>query len=300
MFLPDKYAVHFLHYFVYIRTLYHYQTTTELDNIESLFDEYYKNLSSLYGEKSELFTVHVHSHLKEQVIRHGALSVTACFARESYLGLALTMCHGKKYILEQYITWYSIDRSLHEKNTIEVNDIFLLEQCNERHLDLQMIEKHRMNLIECLTKQNIAVNQTLSIKYYSRYRRGFKKFHSMAYSRAGKAISYQVSLSSSKCIHARQKCFADIIFYFKLSNVTYAFVKKYPCLDVSLASGLTTVAVPQNVIEQLDFYYVLFNTNRYSYKVVPVTDIINKVVKMRWHDKNVFTFTDVVVDWEFD
>jgi hypothetical protein len=300
LFLPDKYALHFLYYFIYIRTLYHYQTISELDNIEQFFDEYYKNLPLLYGEKSQLFTVHVHSHLKEQVVRHGALSMTSCFARESYLGFALTMCHGKKYILEQYISWYLIDRALHEKNTIQVNDIFIVERFNERHLDMQMIEENRAKLIECLTKQNIINDQSVQINYYSRYSRGFKTFHSMVYSRAGKAISYQVSLANSECIQANKKCFAVVIFYFKLSNVMYAFVKKYPCINLSLASGLTTVSVPQNILERLDLYYGLFNANRYLYKIVPVTDIINKVIKMGWSKQDIFVFTDVVVDWEHD
>ncbi|CAF3787006.1 unnamed protein product [Rotaria sordida] len=192
LFLPDKYALHYLYYYIYIRTLYHYQTASELDDIDSLFDAYHKNLSILYGPKSELLTVHLHLHLKEQVMSHGSLSMTSCFARESYLGLALNMCHGKKYILEQYITWYNIERSLYENNTIGVNDIFITERFNERHIDIHIIEQYKTKLVECLTKQQIIPDAALQIQYYSRYRRGFKTFRSKAYSRGGKAISYQI------------------------------------------------------------------------------------------------------------
>ncbi|CAF3426754.1 unnamed protein product, partial [Rotaria sp. Silwood2] len=300
LFLPDKYALHFLHYFIYVRILYHYQSMSELDNIDLLFDEYYKNLSTLYGPKSELFTVHLHSHLKEQVVRHGALSMTSCFARESYLGLALTMCHGKMYILEQYISWHLIDRSLYEKNTIDVNDIFINEKFNERYLNMQLITKYKTTLTECLIEQKFAFDQTLEIQYYTRYYRGFKTFHSMVYSRTGKAISYQVSLVNPKCTQIKKKCFADVILYFKLCNVYYAFVKQYPCINASVGIGLTTVAIPQNVVERLDCYYGLFNVKKYSYKIVPVGDILNKVIKMGWSEQNIFVFTDVVVDWEHD
>ena len=300
LFLPDKYALHFLHFFIYIRVLYHYETVLELDGIDALFDEYHKNLSSLYGDKSQLLTVHLHSHLKEQVIHHGALSMTSCFSRESYLGFALTMCHGTKYVLEQYISWYLIDRSLHEKNTIQTNDIFIVEQCNEMHVNMSMIEKYKTKLVECLAKQNLLYDDTLSIRYFSRYCRGFKTFHSMIYSRAGKAISYQVSLTNTKCLHKRKKCFGDVIFYFKLSNVTYAFVKKYPCINLNLTSGLTTVTIPNEIIERLDLLYGLFNINRYSYRIVPVTDIHNKVIKMGWNRPDIFVFTSVVIDWEHD
>ncbi|CAF0773384.1 unnamed protein product [Rotaria sordida] len=255
LFLPDRYALHFLYYFIYVRTLYHYETISELDNIDLLFDEYYKNLSKLYGEKSELLTVHLHSHLKEQVLHHGALSMTSCFPRESYLGLAVTMCYGKKYVLAQYISWHLIDRSLCDKNTIEVNDVFITERFYDRHLDIQMIARYKAKLIECLKRQKIIFDESLQIQYYARYRRGLKSYHSKVYSRAGRAISHRVSVANSKCTHARKRCFANVIFYFKLSNVYYAFIKKYPCINLSLGSGLTTAAIPQNILERLDLYY---------------------------------------------
>ncbi|CAF4465653.1 unnamed protein product, partial [Rotaria sp. Silwood2] len=118
---------------------------------------------------------------------------------------------------------------------------------------------------------------TWKTKFFSRYRRGFKTFHSKAYSRDGKAISYQVSLTNSKCIQARKKCFVEVLFYFKLFNVNYAFVKKYSCINFSLAAGLTTVIIPQNILKRFDSYFGLFNAKQYSYKVVSVSDIINKI-----------------------
>ncbi|CAF2810087.1 unnamed protein product, partial [Rotaria sp. Silwood2] len=255
LFLPDRYALHFLYYFLYVRTLYHYEKISELENIDLLFDEYYKNLSKLYGEKSELLTVHLHAHLKEQVVLHGALSMTSCFPRESYLGLALTMCYGKKYVLAQYISWHLIERSLCDKNTIEVNDIFITERFYDRHLDTQMIARYKAKLIACLKRQNIIFDESFRIEYYARYSRGFKSYHSKVYSRAGRAISHRVSVINHKCIHARKRCFADVIFYFKLSDVYYAFIKKYPCINLSLESGLTTTVVPQNILNRLDLYY---------------------------------------------
>lgn len=300
LFLPDTYAIHYLNYFLYIRALYHYREKLELNGIESLFDIYYRSFSLLYGQKSELLTLHLHLHLREQVLNHGCLSMTSCFPHESYLGLALTMCHGKKYILEQYIIWYNIERSLHENNTIEIDDVFINERFNECHVNINMIEQFKLKLFQCLTKQNIPVDTSSPIKYYSRYRHGFKSFHSQAYSRTGKAISYQVSLLNSKCISSRKKCFAEVLFYFKVANINYAFVKKYSCINLSIAAGLTTVAVPQEIAKRLDFYFGLFNMKQYSYKVVSITNIINKVIKMGWNDENIFVFTDVVIDWDHD
>ncbi|CAF3744588.1 unnamed protein product [Rotaria sp. Silwood1] len=203
LFLPDRYALHFLYYFIYVRTLYHYEKISELENIDLLFDEYYKNLSKLYGEKSELLTVHLHAHLKEQVVHHGALSMTSCFPRESYLGLALTMCYGKKYVLAQYISWHLIERSLYDKNTIEVNDVFITERFYDRYLDIQMITRYKAKLIACLKRQNIILDENFQIQYYARYCRGFKSYHSKVYLRAGRAISHRVSIANPKCTKAQ-------------------------------------------------------------------------------------------------
>lgn len=289
-----------MYYFIYIRTLYHFEKSSELDDIELLFEEYYKDLSILYGPKSALFTVHLHSHLKDQVLNHGALSMTSCFARESYLGLALTMCHGKKYILEQYITWHLIDRSLYDKNTVNVDDIFITERYNGHHININIINKYKEKLFKTLTTEKITNDRNVEIRYYSRYHRGFKSFHSIAYSRTGKAISYQVSVVDQHCIRKRKRCFADVIFYFKLNNNYYAFLKHYRCIDISLNKGLTTILIPQNIIERLGNYYGLFNIKQYCYKVVPVIDVMNKVIKMKWNENNIFVFTEVVIDWEHD
>ena len=118
-----------------------------------------------------------------------------------------------------------------------------------------MIEQFKTKLFQCLIKQNISVDKPLPMKYYSQYCGSFKTFHSQAYSRTGKAISYQVSLLNSKCTSTRKKCYAEILFYFKAANINYAFVKKYSCANLSIASGLTTVDVLQGIVRRLDLYF---------------------------------------------
>lgn len=298
--MPDSYALHFLHYFIYVRTLYHFESTSELNQIENFFDQYYKHISLLYGKKSELFTVHVHTHLKDQVIRHGALSLTSCFPRESYLGLALDLCHGTKYVLEQFMTWYLIDRSLSTKNKINVDDIFIVERFNDQHVDLNIIQKSNLKFVQCLRKQQICLDEHCPIQYYSRYSRGFKRFHSEAYSRAGKAISHRISFHNENCCQTKKRCYGEIVFFFRLMNNYYAFIKKYSCMNESITSGLKTVNVPKEVQERIDRYYGLFNARRCSYKIIPIDDIINKAIKVGWRQKDSFVFTDVHLDWEHD
>lgn len=254
----------------------------------------------MYGQKSELFTVHVHTHLKDQVVRHGCLSITSCFPRESYLGLALNLCHGTKYVLEQFMAWYLIDRSLCEKIEINVNNVFLDERFNSQHINMRIVQKSKLKFVECLQKQGISYDDRSPIEYYSRYSRGFKRFQSEAYSRAGNAISHRISFYNDKCCQRKKRCYGEVIFYFKHSNVNYAFIKKFPCIDDSLTSGLKTVKVPKDVQERIDGYFGLFNVRQCSYKIISVDNIMNKTIKMRWRQNHIFVFTDVHVDWEHD
>ena len=296
LYLPDALALHFLHYFVYVRSLHFFQSTDELIGIEQFFLFYYKHLADHYGVKSQLCTVHLHLHLKDQVINHGALSLTSCFARESYLGNALQWCHGKKYILEQFITWYLIDRSLSPTSSFDVNRLFYAEKYDERYLNRTVIDDHQDKLMACLRKKKMP---TAAINYFARYFRGLRVFHSMAYSKSGNSITYWVSISNERCPVGRSSCFGEILFYIGESNVHYAFVKKYDCIHSSLSDGLTTVAMPPNLSEKLDKLYGCYNRRKFSYKILPVAFISNKVINMPWLN-NTYIFTDVALDWEHD
>jgi hypothetical protein len=296
LFLPDTLALHFLHYFIYVRSLYFYEDIKELNGIENIFNYYYEHIKDYYGEKSQLFTLHLHSHLKDQVIKHGALVFTSCFARESYIGHSLKWCLGKKYILEQFITWYNVDRSLASTNSIKLNDIFRIEKLDETYMNICFIQNYQQKLIACAYKKNMNLIES---KFYCRYSRGLKKFHSRAYTRTGNAISYMVSVLTDTCPMNRKTCFGEVLFYFNSSGLCYAFIKKYECVDFSISNALSTVSVPQVITDKLNCYYGFYNHNRFSYKIVPVSHISNKTINMKWLN-NMFVYTDVVCEWEHD
>ena len=294
--LPDTLAVHYLHYYVYVRTLHFFQSMDELIDIEQFFFYYYEHLPDYYGAKSQLLSVHLHLHLKEQMIKHGSLLFTSCFARESYLGHCLKWCHGKKYILEQFITWYLVDRSLSGTSAYDINRVFFDDKLDDKHLNKKFIDNYRDKLSECFQKKNINCD---SITYFARYHRGMTTFHSIAYARNGNGISYRVSISNDTCPMQRQSCFGEVLFYLSISNVQYAFVKKYDCIDGNIADGISTVNVPQKLKEKLNYFYGFYNHRRYRYKAIPIRLINNKVISMQWRD-GIFTYTDIFFDMEHD
>ncbi|CAF4552549.1 unnamed protein product, partial [Didymodactylos carnosus] len=231
-------------------------------------------------------------------IRHAALSLTSCFPRESYLGSALRWCHGKKYVLQQFITWYHIEQSLRVKNTLTVNDIFIKEHCDEKYLNYRFTESFNATFLSCCKNQNVVLNTNTQLIYFARYRRGLVTYHSRAYSRSGRAISYYVCVKSDLCPAKRETCFAEILVFFKL-NDTYASIKEYSCIDRSLTDGLTCTASTV-LMKKLNEFYAFFNDKHFSYKIVLVSALLDKAIRIPWNEKDLSVFTNVALDWEHD
>ena len=296
LYLPDVLAVHFLHYFVFIRTLHYFRTTDELTDVDELLHYYQEHLREHYGHKSELLTVHLHSHLKEQVLRHGCLLFTSCFPRESYLGHCLKWCHGNKYILEQFITWYVINKSLSRRKSYDLDRVFVFEKLDSRFMDDAVIRTHKDRLFLCLEKKRMTSD---AIEYSSHYYRGLTVFHSMAYTRSGNAISFRVSIINNTCPMQRESCLGEVLFYLNVREENYAFVKLFYCINCCFSKALPTVRVPDKLKQKLNYFFGFYHHRNYCYKVVPVRSINNKVITMPWQN-DVSAYTDVFFDLEHD
>ncbi|CAF4059345.1 unnamed protein product [Rotaria sp. Silwood2] len=265
MLFPSQIAVDYMHL---VCTLHFYQEKDELQDINHFFNYYYQCLSKYYGPKSELCTIHLHSHLLTQVQKHGSLSMTSCFPRESYIGTAIKWCKGKKYILEQFITWYKVDPSLYPDSTLNMVYLTQHQRFDDKYLNKSLVISLNERFIKCCNKQKIQLDARQQIKQYARYFRGLKAFHSLCYERGGNAISYWMSIKHDECPKNHGFCFGEVVFYFQVNNKHYAFVKLYKCLDKSLADGLSSVTVPKILLDRLNNYYYFFNDKTFVYKIV--------------------------------
>ena len=254
---------------------------------------YYESLSRLYSKRSELATIHYHSHLFPQVDCHGALCFTSCFPRESYLAYVLQLCKGKTYVLSQLITWYEISQNTHNPSSLSLADIFSKETFSLSFVDNSFIITLHRDFTECLQMFSASASECI---FYSRYYRGFVCFHSVCYTRRGYPISHFVSVQSSSCVK-NNTCFASVLFFFLLHNQHYAFVKLYPCLARSLLSTLTRPVVPF-VKDMIDSYFKFFDEKVFFFKTLPVSSIVKKVIKIPTLEESICSFA--CVDFEFE
>ncbi|CAF4757831.1 unnamed protein product [Rotaria sp. Silwood1] len=248
-----------------------------LDEIESSFGdvngEELEVETEYYGPKSEHCTVHIHTHVLSQVNRHGSLSMTSCFPRESYFGHAVKWCHGKKFILEQFMTWYKIDRTLYPDNTLNIAYLTQDEHFDEKYLDKAIARSLNDTFVKCYDKKHIKLHEANPVKRYPRYFRGLKKFHSISYVRGGNPISYWISIKNDSCPQNHGVCFGK-----------------------SLADGLPSTPVSQNLLDRLNMYYRFFHDKKFTYKIVSTCWITNVVIRMPWIEPNVSAFTETSMD----
>ncbi|CAF1056215.1 unnamed protein product, partial [Rotaria magnacalcarata] len=220
--------------------------------------------------------------------------------RESYIGNAIKWCQGKKYMLEQFITWYKIDHRLYPDSTLNMAYLTENQRFDDKYLNKRLITSLDEKFIKCCNKKNIQLDTRKQIKQYGRYFRGLKTFHSLSYERGGNSISYWVSVKHNECSQNHGFCFGEVVYYFQLDNEYYAFLKHYKCLDKSLADGLASVTVPNDLLDRLNNYYHFFNDQTFVYKIVQVNCILNKAIRMSWIESNTSVFTQVCLDWEHD
>ena len=267
LFIPDAYVQHFIHYFIYVRTLHYFDSFADLHELDGIFAHYARSIESLYGHRASLCSLHMHRHLVRQVINHGALSMTSCFARESYLSSAIKICHGTRSILQQFVDWYDIDQAIRPRSSFTVGDIFTRELIfDQKYVNRSLLEQMHPAFFTCAAVQSLVVPKNLNEFASSRFKRGLVVYHSSVYSRGGRAASSFASVLWSSCSFHSQFCFAELLFFFSIEEANFVFLKVFPCNRHSLSSGLS---LERGVKERLDNFFRFFDESVFEFAICP-------------------------------
>ncbi|CAF4740035.1 unnamed protein product, partial [Rotaria sp. Silwood2] len=81
--LPRLLASHFLLYSMAVKILHAPESIDEINLGEQIMNYYCKTAPLVHDPSVELFSLHAHIHLAQQVRRHGGLGHTSAFAFES-------------------------------------------------------------------------------------------------------------------------------------------------------------------------------------------------------------------------
>ncbi|CAF3867587.1 unnamed protein product [Rotaria sordida] len=144
--LPSSHLFHFAAYALAIKLLHAPENQAEIDLAEQLILFYCQSSSLIYGSAIELYGLHSHLHLAQQVRHHGGLSYTSAFAFESCIRYTKKKAHGNRNLASQISYWTDMVSIIKQsQSTIQqshgVDEIFL-----ESHL----LEEFRTILAEYL------------------------------------------------------------------------------------------------------------------------------------------------------
>jgi hypothetical protein len=78
-------------------------------NAEKLIHYYCRTAPMIHGSSIELFSLHAHLHLPEQVRRHGGLNHSSAFAFESCIRYIERKAHGSKQLAAQIAYWVELE-----------------------------------------------------------------------------------------------------------------------------------------------------------------------------------------------
>jgi hypothetical protein len=106
--VPTLMLSHFLIYSMAIKILHAPESNDEISLAEKMIEYYCRTASFVYGASIELFSLHAHLHLPEQVRRHGGLVHSSAFAFESCLRFIERKAHGSKNLASQIAYWIDL------------------------------------------------------------------------------------------------------------------------------------------------------------------------------------------------
>jgi hypothetical protein len=106
--LPRLWASHFLLYSLAVKILHAPESINEINLAEEVMNYYCKTAPLIYSSSIELFSLHAHIHLAQQVRRHGGLGHTSAFAFESCIRFIQKKAHGSKHLGAQISYWIDL------------------------------------------------------------------------------------------------------------------------------------------------------------------------------------------------
>ncbi|CAF4481351.1 unnamed protein product, partial [Rotaria magnacalcarata] len=260
--LPQLLASHFLLYSMAVKMLHAPESIEEINLAEDLMNYYCKTAGLIYDRSIEIYSLHAHIHLAQQVRKHGGLAHTSAFGFESCIRFISKKAHGSKHLGTQISYWIDLQTIM---NTHPVNPPTVTTINEIKWLD------NRLDPYRTILDQQIVLNAVNldSCNFYLRLKSLFVIYHTTIYSQPFKCKSYIISYidSISKSVH-----YGNIILFMKEGSRLFAFVQKY-----TLNSTLITdyLGIPSSLHSQANkLFPILRLTN--TFVLIPVDSIRHK------------------------
>ncbi|CAF2960626.1 unnamed protein product [Rotaria sp. Silwood2] len=281
--LPSLVASHFSLYSMFIKLLHCPTSMDEIILADKIIHYYCQTAPQIYGETIELFSLHAHLHLPQQVLTHGALCFTSAFCFESVIRHIKKKAHGTRELATQIADWIHVGTITNPSpvqlpipmgiNDIDIND--------------SSFDTYRHNFVSALHE---FIQDDNGIILYLRFKNTFVTYHSILYDLRFNCSSYIVSYKDADCSIQ----YGGIVIFFKYKENYYGYVQKYASTEKNINDY---VSVPIELKEKLNEIFPIRRKTQ-SYAIVPVNSIHHKCIQVE-HQDHMF-LSEIRLDYEHD
>ena len=106
-------------YSIAVKILHAPESDDEVDLAEQIMNYYCRTASLVYDPSVELFSLHAHLHLANQVRRHGGMAHTSAFRFESCIRFIEAKAYGSKNLVSQIAYWINL-RTMMDKECVKI------------------------------------------------------------------------------------------------------------------------------------------------------------------------------------
>jgi hypothetical protein len=268
---------------MFVKLLHCPKSYEEIELADKIIHYYCRTAVHIYGESIELFSLHAHLHLPQQVLIHGGLSFTSAFCFESAIRYLKKKAHGTRNLATQIADWINTEVVI-TRPPFQVSKPAGINQIDINNHIFDVYRYEFLNMIH-------AFNQNENdIFLFLRFKDVFVTYHTILYDLPFTCVSYIISY---KCMDSSIK-YGQVIIFFKYHKDYYAFIREYKSTDKNTSDY---VSVPEELKHKLNEIFPIRSLSN-SYTIVPVVNICHKCIPVEYND-HVF-LSEVRVDYEHD
>ncbi|CAF1458703.1 unnamed protein product, partial [Rotaria sp. Silwood1] len=173
-----------------VKILHAPESIDEINLGEQIMNYYCKTVPLVHGPSVEIFSLHAHIHLAQQVRRHGGLGHTSAFAFESCIRFIERKAHGSKHLGAQISYWIDLQTMMQNEPvkapTLTINN------------EIKWLDG-RLGPCQAVLIEQMAINslEFPSCSFYLRLKAFFVTYHTIIYDQPFKCQSYIVSFFDS-------------------------------------------------------------------------------------------------------
>ncbi|CAF2017072.1 unnamed protein product [Rotaria magnacalcarata] len=264
-YLPSTIVSHFALYSMFIKLLHSPRSIDEIKLADKIIHYYCHTAPQIYSETIELFSLHAHLHLPQQVLTDDGLCFTSAFCFESTIRYLKKKAHGTRQLATQSSDWINIGTAI-KQNSFQLSTPIAINNSS--------FDQYRHEFLNILHDYNGNKNDII---LFLRYKDIFVTYHSRLYDLrfncSSCIVSYKTAESSIE--------YGQTIVFFQHNTDYYGFVQKYTDTKKRINAQMTQNAYAKLYTTEArgkkdaEFAFISYMDEPNSFSVVSIKRLIN-------------------------